>query len=202
MMPNVRAGWLVVERTAASYVTQRMEAARCVADFGGSFHTGDTSMRFVPSVLFVTGVALVPLTGCTRATMLWRPSYVSQVPDGTPARYRVDSHAPIVRGLAVNWMSGDPRLLTPRGDTLTIPPGARLDVQLRQKSGHGVAGAVVGFLAGVAVSYAYCPPPKDYCGEEDPTPLLGASLGAVVGSLFKSYPWVQVRRDGPPAAPR
>ena len=103
---------------------------------------------------------------------------------------------------AVNWMSGDPRLLTPRGDTLTIPADARLDVRLRQKSGHGVAGAVVGLLAGVAVSYAYCPPPKDYCGEEDPTPLLGASLGAVVGSLFKSYPWVQVRRDGPPAAPR
>ena len=82
-------------------------------------------MRFVPSVLFVAGVALVPLSGCTRATMLWRPSYVSQVPDGTPARYRVDSHAPIVRGLAVNWMSGDPRLLTPRGDTLTIPPGTK-----------------------------------------------------------------------------
>jgi hypothetical protein len=160
-------------------------------------------MRLVPALLSAALLVIpVGLTGCTRATMLWRPSVVSQVPDSTPVRYRVDSNTPTVRGLAVNWMSGDPRLLTPRGDTLTIPAEARLDVRLRQKSGHGVTGAVVGFLAGVAVMYAYCPPPKEYCGEEDPTPLLGASLGALVGSLFKSYPWVQVRRVGPPAAPR
>jgi hypothetical protein len=150
------------------------------------------------SAMSSVSVTLVLLAACsTRATMLWKPSVVSQVPDSTPVRYRVDSNTPMVRGLALDWTRRTPRLMTALGDTVSIPESARLEVRLRQKSGHPITGAVVGYVAGVITSYAYCPPPKTHCGEQDPTPLLGAALGAWVGSWFRSYPWVQVRRESP-----
>jgi hypothetical protein len=148
-------------------------------------------MRFV---LF----AAVLLSGCASGQVVsWRPRVVSQVPDSTPVRYRVDSHTPFVRGLAVDWTRNTPRIAIPRGDTIVVPAGVGLYVRLREKSGKATMGAVIGFVAGVIASYATCPEPKTHCGEEDPTPLLGAGVGALVGSLFKSYPWVRVRWDKP-----
>jgi hypothetical protein len=149
-------------------------------------------MRFV---LFAT---VLLLSSCaSRQVVSWRPRVVSQVPDSTPVRYRVDSNTPFVRGVAVDWTRNTPRIVTARGDTVVVPPGVRLDVRLREKSGKATMGAVIGFVAGVIASYATCPEPKTHCGEEDPTPLLGAGVGALVGSRFKSYPWVRVRWDNP-----
>ena len=149
-------------------------------------------MRFVPFT------AVLLLSGCASGqTVHWRPSLVSHVPDGTPVRYRVDSNTPFVRGLALDWTRKTPRIVTARGDTVVVPAGVGLDVRLREKSGKATMGAVVGFVAGVIASYATCPEPKTHCGEEDPTPLLGAGVGALVGSLFKAYPWVRVRWDQP-----
>jgi hypothetical protein len=147
---------------------------------------------------FVLFAAVLVLSGCaSRQVVYWRPHVVPQVPDSTPVRYRVDSNTPFVRGVAVDWTRNTPRIVTARGDTVVVPPGVRLDVRLREKSGKATMGAVIGFVAGVIASYAACPEPRTHCGEEDPTPLLGAGVGALVGSLYKSYPWVRVCWDTP-----
>lgn len=147
---------------------------------------------------FVLFAAVLVLSGCaSRQELSWRPHVVSQVPDSTPVRYRVDSNTPFVRGVALDWTRKTPRIVTARGDTVVVPPGVGLDVRLREKRGKATMGAVIGFVAGVIASYATCPEPKTYCGEEDPTPLLGAGVGALVGSRFKSYPWVRVRWEAP-----
>jgi hypothetical protein len=86
-------------------------------------------------------------------------------------------------------------VITARGDTVVVPDGSILDVRLNEKAGHSTAGAIVGWALGIAVSYAACPPPKKYCGEEDPTPLLGIGLGALMGSRIKTDSWVRVQWD-------
>jgi len=153
-------------------------------------------MRFALSAAVLP--VLLVLSGCaSNQAVYWRPHVVSQVPDGTPVRYRIDSNTPFVGGLAVGWTQNTPRIATSRGDTVDVPPGVGLDVRLREKSGKATMGAVIGFVTGVIVSYATCAEPKTHCGEEDPTPLLGAGIGALVGSRFKTYPWVRVRWDNP-----
>jgi hypothetical protein len=88
-------------------------------------------------------------------------------------------------------------VITGRGDTVIVPDGSALEVRLREKARHPTAGAIIGWALGVAISYAACPPPKKYCGEEDPTPLLAAGLGALIGDRVKTDWWVRVRWDTP-----
>jgi hypothetical protein len=111
-----------------------------------------------------------------------------------PVRYVIRAERVIVTGRSLDWERGTPQLITRRGDTLTIPPIATLEVRLRERTNRAIAGGVIGFLAGVVTSYVSCPPPKRYCGEQDPTPLLGATLGALIGSRIKSDWWVRVKR--------
>src|SRR5690242_6168319 len=127
--------------------------------------------------------ALVLVAACNRATFRWQPSVVSQVPDSTPVRFwREPSDRP-TQGRSVDWQRGAPKLVTARGDTVTVPPGASLGVRLDRRAGHPVAGAIIGGIIGVAVQYAACPEPKTYCGEEDPTPIFVGGLGALIGNL-------------------
>jgi hypothetical protein len=88
-------------------------------------------------------------------------------------------------------------VVTASGDTIVVPEGATLEVRLKEKATHEKAGGVIGWALGVAISYAACPPPRRYCGEEDPTPLLGTGLGGLIGWLAKTDRWVQVRWDPP-----
>ena len=150
--------------------------------------------RFSHRIAVLLAVTL-SLAACSSGTTRWHPSLASQVPDSTPVRFAPGESERQVAGLALDWERGPLRVVTTRGDTVVVPRGSALEVRLKEKSNHAVIGAVVGWAVGVAVSYATCPPPKRYCGEEDPRPLLGAGLGALVGSRVKTDWWVGVRWD-------
>ena len=152
-------------------------------------------ISLVPSALCVS---LLLLTACAPAVITWRPSVVSQVPDNTPVR--VDSPGSgekPTRGVAMGWQSGQPRVINQRGDTVLIPDGARLQVRLKKKSNNAPIGGLVGFVLGAGVAYNRCQDRGRTCGQGDPTPLLAATVGALIGSTIRSYPWVTVKRDAP-----
>jgi hypothetical protein len=151
------------------------------------------SQRF-PHIAVVGVIALV-LTACSNGTTRWHPSFASQVPDSTPVRFVASESERQVAGLALDWERGRLRVVTSRGDTVLVPRGSELQVRLKEKASHPLFGAVIGWALGVAVSYATCPPPKRYCGEEDPSPLLGVGLGGLVGSCVKTDWWVGVQWD-------
>ena len=139
--------------------------------------------------------ALLLLAACNRATFRWQPSLVSQVPDSTPVRFSAEPQGEPTRGRALDWQRGAPKLITAHGDTVVVPAGTTLGVRLNRKAGHPVAGAIMGAIIGVIVEYANCPEPKEYCGEEDPTELFAAGLGALIGNLIRTDHWVRVRWD-------
>lgn len=136
------------------------------------------------------------LTACGGTTIRWQPSLVSHVPDSATVRFVAEPGRPPTQGLALDWQRGRPRVVTGR-DTIVMPEGAALEVRLREKFGHPTAGGILGWALGVGLSYAFCPPPKRYCGEEDPTPLLGTTLGALIGSKIKTDRWAGVRWNAP-----
>jgi hypothetical protein len=147
--------------------------------------------------IFCPAVALVLAAGCGRATLRWHPSLASHVPDGTAVRFAPAPRDPRIAGRALGWQRGMPRLITPRGDTVLIPRGARLEVRLRDKTNLAVAGGVVGFTVGVGVMYANCPGSAKTCPEQNPTPYIIAGLGALLGSVIKVAHWAAVAWDAP-----
>lgn len=179
--------------TGSSYVTTRMVAARRVSE-SGSMNASHVAPgpRFPHGITAVLLVTLV-LSACSNGTTRWHPSFASQVPDGTPVRFGAGENGRRVTGLALDWERAPLRVVTSRGDTVVVPRGSALEVRLKEKASHPAIGAVIGWALGVAVSYATCPSPKRYCGEEDPSPLLGTGLGALVGSRVKTDWWVGVR---------
>ena len=152
-------------------------------------------ISLVPSALCVS---MLLLTACAPAVITWRPSVVSQVPDNTPVRFdRPGSGEKPTRGVAMGWQSGQPRVISQRGDTVLIPDGARLQVRLKKKSNNAPTIGLVGFVVGVGIVYHRCQDKGRSCGEGDPTPLLASTVGALIGSTIRSYPWVTVKRDAP-----
>ena len=148
----------------------------------------------MPRVRWLLAPILMLLaTGCSRATFRWKPSLTSQVPDSTPVRFHVARGVPRVSGRALDWQRGGPRVITPRGDTVTVPDTALIQVRLKDKSNHALAGAIVGIVAGAGVSLAKCW--NTHCPPGDRRPVYIAGLGAVVGSRFKADSWVRVRWD-------
>ena len=151
--------------------------------------------RIAPLALAST---LLLVTACGGATFRWRPSLVSHVPDSTPVRVNPQTGEPRIRGRSLGWQQGAPRLITATGDTIVLSRGAgRVEVRLKEKKGQGVLGAVIGWAVGVGVTYATCDPPRTHCGEQNPVPIWGAGLGAVIGSMFKTDDWARVRWDSP-----
>lgn len=146
--------------------------------------------RFVPPY---AAAALMLVTACNRATFTWRPSLVSQVPDSMPVRFSPDRNGKPTVGRSLGWQRGSPKLVTSRGDTVRVPAGSLTAVRLDRKAGHPVAGAIIGAIIGVGVELANCPSEWQYCGEENPTELLFAGLGALVGAAIKTDNWVRVR---------
>ena len=152
-------------------------------------------ISLVPSALCVS---MLLLTACAPAVITWRPSVVSQVPDNTPVQFdSPGSGEKPTRGVAVGWQRGQPRVIDQRGDTVLIPEDARLQVRLRKKSNNAPIGGLVGFVIGAAVAYNGCQDSGRTCAQDDPTPLLAATAGALIGSAIRSYPWVTVKRDAP-----
>jgi hypothetical protein len=146
--------------------------------------------RFVPRPAFA---ALIVLVGCNRATFTWHPSLVSQVPDGTPVRFSPERRDRPTVGRSLDWQRGVPKLLTTLGDTVVVPRGAWTMVRLNRKAGHPVSGAIIGAIVGVGVEIANCPSRWELCGEENPTELLFAGLGALIGAQIKTEHWIRVR---------
>lgn len=159
-----------------------------------------SGQRFAHATAVILATTFV--LACSNGTTRWHPSLASQVPDSTSVRFVPGENERQIAGLALDWERGRPRVMTGSGDTVVVPKGSLLEVRLKEKASHPVWGAVIGWALGVAVSYATCPPPKRYCGEEDPSPLLGAGLGALVGARVKTDWWVGVRWDSTHDAPR
>jgi hypothetical protein len=154
-------------------------------------------MRGYAAFSFPAG--LLVMSACAGAVTRWQPSLASQVPDSTPVRFAERSREPRVTGLALDWERGRLRVITERRDTVVVPEGSVLEVRLRERASHATAGAIIGWALGVAISYAACPPPKKYCREEDPTPLLATGLGALIGARVKTDWWIRVGWD--PSSP-
>jgi hypothetical protein len=141
-------------------------------------------------------MAILLLAACASGGTRWQPSLVSQVPDSTWVRFHDAVGQTSASGFALDWQRGRPRVIVDR-DTLLIPEASALEARLKEKRGHAIFGTITGWALGAAISYATCAPPKKYCGEEDPTPLLGTLLGAWVGSRVKTDWWVRVQWDTP-----
>ena len=146
-----------------------------------------------PGRWFLSPLVILLATGCARETFRWRPSLTSQVPDSMPVRFNVGRGEPRASGRSLGWQRGAPRLITPRGDTVAVPESAYIQVRLKDKANHALAGAFVGMVVGVGVSFAECGETR--CGPGDRRPLYITGLGALVGSRFKAASWVRVRWD-------
>ena len=144
---------------------------------------------------FVSPALFFVIAACGGATFGPRPSLSSHVPDSTLVRIDAQGHGLRMSGRAVDWQRGTPKVVTTRGDTIVVPEGARLQVQLKGRPNRAVTGGVIGFVAGLAVTYARCPNFKDRCRMNDPTSFLAGGAGARIGSRFKVHDWVTVRRD-------
>ena len=141
---------------------------------------------------FVMAVALL-LTACHGATYRWQPTLVSQVPDSMAVQFRPPNESRSVVGRSLGWRTIAPRVITPRGDTLVVPNASKMSVKAKGKIGHPLAGAVVGWAVGTGVMVAHCGKLMSYCGEQDPTPLLSAGLGALLGATIRTDRWVRLR---------
>jgi hypothetical protein len=189
-------------RQPMSYVNTRMVTGPRASDFlRMNVSRVGSGQRFAHGTAVIL-VATLALAACSNGTTRWHPSLASQVPDSTPVRFVPGENERQITGLALDWEPGRPRVITREGHTVVVPKGSVLEVRLTEKASHPVFGAVIGWAVGVGVSYATCPSPKRYCGEEDPRPLLGAGLGALIGSRVKTDWWVGVRRDSTHDAPR
>jgi hypothetical protein len=147
--------------------------------------------RMLPAALLCLAA-----TGCTRIE--FRPRLVTQIPDGREVRYRIQPNgSTAVVGRALGWASGTPRIVTSRGDTVIVPAGARIEFKVDHPDSHAKAGGVVGWLLAIAAMQANCIKQDiKYCGEQDPTPVLGAFIGGVIGSLMRE-PWISIEWDAP-----
>jgi hypothetical protein len=136
---------------------------------------------------------LLALTGCSGATYRWQPSRVSQVPDSMLVRFVPADSQKSMTGRSLGWQTTVPRVITPRGDTLLVPNGTRVSVKAKGKAGHPVAGAIVGWAIGTGAMLANCGKLVSYCGEQDPTPVWSAGLGALVGATIRTDRWVRLK---------
>jgi hypothetical protein len=136
-------------------------------------------------------IATAALGACASVQTAPRPAWLGEVPDGATVRVTVEHNRPTL-GRALGWSGGNPRVVTGAHDTIPVALGAKLELRLPDKAGHPWFGAITGWSVGVAISYGFCPPPKQNCGEEDPTPLLTTLLGAWAGSRVKTTQWVSI----------
>jgi len=145
--------------------------------------------RFVRAVLPAT---LYLALACQPPTLWSRPSRVSHVPDGARVRLSAARDEPRVEGRSFAFQLGSPRVITGTGDTIAVPAGAALEIQLDKKTKRARTGGVIGGLVGFGITWARCPEFKKRCRQNDPTPVLTIGLGALVGYAIKPNPWVSV----------
>ena len=140
---------------------------------------------------FVIAITLL-LTACHGATYRWQPTLVSQVPDSMTVQFRPPNESKSVVGRSLGWQTTAPRVITPRGDTIVVPNASKMSVKAKGKTGHPLAGAIVGWAIGVGAVVSTCDGKRMHCGEQDPTPLLTAGVGALIGATIRTDRWVRV----------
>lgn len=113
------------------------------------------------------------------------------IADGARVRARDPVTGTSHVGAALGWHTPRPRLVTARGDTLALDPSQRTWASAGRTARRTWQGAVVGWGAGVAAVLADCGLART-CGEQNPLPLLGTVLGAVVGRQLKRERWTRV----------
>ena len=124
----------------------------------------------------------------------------------SPRLAEIDEGAPIrVRRIGGMWTEGRARgfaagrpLVVSAGDTLVITCAD--DVQLRDPSerNHGVLGAIVGLGIGSVIVASGCGG-QSYCGEENPTPILTAIAGWLIGRTDREVRYREIARHDCPA---
>ncbi len=127
----------------------------------------------------------------------WCPAAVR---DGVRVRAYDDGDRRWQVGRALGWATPAPRLVTTRGDTVDVTGRRLVAVSEGRTARRTLQGAVVGWLAGVVTVVADCGLAAT-CGEQNPVPLLGVAIGAVVGSRLRQERWVRTS-DAACAAPR
>ena len=142
-----------------------------------------------PLRTFSAASLLLIACGCT--AVRWRPSLVTHVPDSTEVRFAPKAGDSFITGTALGWDRARPRLITAHGDTLAIPNGSRVEVYLKEASHYPKFGAVVGGAIGVLASLADCGG-QQYCGEQDPRPMLGVLVGGIIGYVLTTDHWAPV----------
>jgi hypothetical protein len=145
--------------------------------------------RFVRAVLPAT---LSLALACQPPSLWSRPSRVSHVPDGARVRFSSSGRELRVEGRSFAWQRGAPRVITAAGDTIAVPAGAALEVQLDKRTKRARTGGVIGGIVGIGITWARCPEFKKRCRQNDLTPVLTIGLGALVGYAIKPNPWVSV----------
>lgn len=140
---------------------------------------------------------IILLTTCifgprVEAQLRWTPQLLSQVPDTTRVRFSVNGVRWSAAGRALGWQSSDPRIVGAAGDTVRLPADAEIWVFTDRRNNFGVFGGISGLLAGVSFSLANCAPNFRYCGEQDPSPAIGALVGYFIGRAIKRDRWVRV----------
>lgn len=150
-------------------------------------------------VALLVALAALPSRGDAQAAETNRVPCARAVADG--ARVRVSPvNASRVTGTALGWTSSGPRLVSSRGDTIALHPDDRLEESLGRTGRRTWHGAIIGALAAGAALAVSCGG-RQYCGEENPLPLLGAAAGALVGHRMKRERWRQIPSDSTCAEP-
>ena len=144
---------------------------------------------------FVIMTAVLSVTtGCHRGTVGWEPSLVSQVPDSALVRFTSEQGGPSVTGRALDWHSRMPRVVTDVGDTLVVPPQARLSLRLPGKVRHAGMGAIIGGVVGGFATLVRCSD-QTVCEQGDPTGFVAAGVGALIGALIRTDHWIRIQWD-------
>ena len=126
----------------------------------------------------------------------WCPAAVR---DGTRVRAYDDDDRRWQIGTALGWATPEPRLVTARGDTISVAARRLLAVSEGRTGRRTLQGGIVGWLAGVATVIADCGTAST-CGEQNPLPLLGGVIGVAVGSRLRQERWT--RTSDAACAPR
>lgn len=144
-------------------------------------------------VVRVIALLIVVTAGCAGRARAPEIRVLAELPDSTIVRFSTALSRPAAVGRALGWSQGKRLLVTAVGDTLQVPAEAELERLIDPDVGHAGIGAAVGFAVAVSIVYARCPPPRRLCGEQNPIPLIGAALGALIGLGVRTERWERFR---------
>jgi hypothetical protein len=138
-----------------------------------------------------------PRTAPTDPPRVWCPELVA---DG----WRVRAFDPVARryhtGAALGWSTSSPRVHTTRGDTIAVGAEHQLSVSAGRRGRRTFQGALLGWAVAVGSIVADCGWGSP-CGEQNPLPMLGGAVGAVIGSRMRREVWTRASVDGCPRVP-